>query len=60
MPERMPDVPKGYVVFELAWCGCWHYRRDGEPMSRCYDSERTARIAAHQDLKMADMLTCRR
>jgi hypothetical protein len=68
MPEMMPDIPNGYVVFELAWRGCWHHRRDGETtMSRCYNDERAARLGAHQDfnrwawhLKMSDMLTCRR
>lgn len=68
MPERMPDVPNGYVVFELAWRGCWHYRRDGEStMSRCYGDECAARLGAHQDfsrwawnLRLADMLTYRR
>lgn len=68
MPEQMPDVPNGYVVFEIAWRGCWHWRRDGEEtMSRCYDDERAARLGCHQafskwawNMKMADMLTCHR
>jgi len=49
----MSDLPNGYEVFELAWRGCWHYRRAGDEKttSKCYDDEHAARMGAREEHK---------
>jgi hypothetical protein len=44
-------VPSGYKVFELPWRGCWHFRRGGGPLSKCYDDESQAAQGARDDFE---------